>query len=96
MISRGGNMAEDVRGKVLLRLRKIEGQVKSVERMIEAGEPDCAKVLNLVLAIKAAVNQVGIMVVKNYSQECIIQADDAKSFEKALNDTLQLMTRVFK
>ena len=54
---------EDPRKSIIMRLRRIEGQVRGVQRMIEEGS-DCGEVLNQVAAIRSAVNQVGLLVLK--------------------------------
>ena len=41
--------------KLLTRIRKINGQSKALENILE-GEPDCMKVLQQIAAIKGAVN----------------------------------------
>ncbi|WP_350340654.1 metal-sensitive transcriptional regulator, partial [Candidatus Solincola tengchongensis] len=52
---RGGQMTadEDSRRAVLRRLRRIEGQVRGIIRMVEEGK-DCHEVLNQVAAVRSA------------------------------------------
>ncbi len=51
---------EKVQKDLLLRLKRIEGQVRGVARMIE-GQSSCSEVLTQLAAIKAAVNQVALI-----------------------------------
>jgi DNA-binding FrmR family transcriptional regulator len=60
----------DVRKDLQNRLRRIEGQVKGVEKMIEA-EVSCRDVLIQVAAIRSAINKVGGIVLENYAKDCI-------------------------
>lgn len=90
-----GMKQDAVRKSILVRLRRIEGQVKGIQRMIEE-EEDCEQILNQVSAVRSAVNQVGVMVFKKYAKECILDTHDEQSFQKALDDTLEKMNRIFK
>ena len=55
---------------VLLRLRRIEGQLRGLQRMVKEGVP-CADVLTQVAAVTAAIKKVGVVVVKTYMEECL-------------------------
>ena len=59
-------MQADRRKSVISRLRRIEGQVRGVQRMIEE-EGDCGEILNQIAAIKSAVNHAGIVIFENLS-----------------------------
>jgi DNA-binding FrmR family transcriptional regulator len=56
--------------EVLLRLRRIEGQIRGLQRMVE-GEVPCADILTQVAAVTAAIKKVGTVVVKTYMEECL-------------------------
>ena len=56
--------------EVLLRLRRIEGQLRGVQRMVE-GEVPCADILTQVAAATAAMKIVGMVIVKTYMEECL-------------------------
>lgn len=58
------------RKDVLLRLRRIEGQIRGLQRMVEEEVP-CADILTQVAAVTAAVKKVGTVVVKTYMDECL-------------------------
>ena len=50
---------------VLLRLRRIEGQIRGLQRMVEKGIP-CPDILAQVAAVTAAVKKVGTVIVQTY------------------------------
>lgn len=52
------------------RLRRIEGQTRGVARMIEEGR-ECQDILQQLAAIRAAVQQVSIQVMRSYALECL-------------------------
>jgi len=61
---------EPEKKEVLLRLRRIEGQIRGLQRMVEEGTP-CAEILTQVAAVTAAIKKVGTIVVKTYMEECL-------------------------
>jgi DNA-binding FrmR family transcriptional regulator len=60
---------EDVED-VLVRLRRIEGQVRGLQRMIEERR-SCEDVITQVIAVRAALDKVGILALQNHIDECV-------------------------
>jgi len=60
----------ELRAELSLRLRRIEGQVRGVQRMIEEGR-DCPDVLQQMTAIRSAVHQAGLILARAYIAECM-------------------------
>ena len=66
-------MSDALRDDVLLRLRKINGQVQGVARMVEA-DRYCVDVLQQLSAVSAAVESVSKLVTRNYLERCVTDA----------------------
>jgi CsoR family transcriptional regulator, copper-sensing transcriptional repressor len=62
------------RDEVMLRLRRIEGQVRGVQRMIEEGR-DCREIVTQVAAIKSALASVNSQVLQCYASNCLGDAE---------------------
>ena len=60
---------EDVNDDVLKRLRRLEGQIRGVQRMIDEGQ-DCADVITQLSACKAALDKVGYRLVVAGIRHC--------------------------
>lgn len=65
-----GENNEKNKKDLIVRLRKIEGQVKGIEKMIEA-DTCCKNVLVQIAAVKAAVNKIGILMLQDYTKKCM-------------------------
>lgn len=65
---------EDVNDDVLNRLRRLEGQIRGVQRMIEEGK-DCADVITQLSACKAALDKVGYRLVVAGMRHCAGASD---------------------
>lgn len=66
-------MSEQVRADVLLRLRKVTGQVAGITRMVE-DDRYCVDVLQQLSAVTSAVEAVSKVVVRNYLERCVTDA----------------------
>ena len=86
---------QDVRKSILIRLRRIEGQVRGVQRMIE-NEAECGEIMNQIAAIKSAVNQVGLLVFENHARECIARSLQEEDNEQSFDEIVKMMGRFIK
>jgi len=85
-----GTFNED-KQDIIKRLKRIEGQVKGVQKMIEE-EKYCVDILTQIAAIRAAVNKVGGLILEKHSKTCLQDAIEAGKRDKALKelfDTVQ-------
>ena len=60
---------------IIIRLRKIEGQVKGIEKMVSS-ETCCRNILVQVAAIRSAINKVGGLVLEHYASTCLDITDE--------------------
>lgn len=63
-------MSTDVRTDVIHRLRRIEGQIRGLQRLVEEGQ-DCPQVIHQLAAARKALDKVGFLVLTHRLQECI-------------------------
>ncbi len=79
--------AEDI----LLRLRRIEGQVRGLQRMVEA-QRNCEEVLTQAIAVRAALDKVGLLALDRHIDECLTgSSEEAK---ERLRRTLRLILKL--
>jgi len=64
---------EEIKRNVLPRLKKIEGQIKGIQRMIEK-ERYCIDIINQVTAAQRALDQVSLKVMKRHIESCVTDA----------------------
>lgn len=58
------------RGAILFRLRRLEGQVRGVERMVDA-DASCLDLLTQLAAISSAARAIGLLVLEDYLRLCV-------------------------
>lgn len=61
------------REALLSRLSRIEGQVRGVKRMVDE-ETYCIDVLTQINAVKAAIDQVGLLLLEDHIKGCVSTA----------------------
>lgn len=61
------------RGNMLQRLRKVEGQIRGIQKMIDDGRY-CVDILTQLSAAQAALKKVGFMVLEDHIRGCVAQA----------------------
>ncbi len=64
---------EETKKDVLPRLRKIEGQIKGIQGMIEK-ERYCIDIINQVTAAQRALDQVSLKVMQRHIESCVTNA----------------------
>jgi CsoR family transcriptional regulator, copper-sensing transcriptional repressor len=81
--------------KLLTRLKRIEGQVRGVARMIEE-DRYCIDVLNQIQAIKAALRRVEEEVLKEHAAYCVanaIKSGNVKDQSRKFTELVELLGR---
>ncbi len=58
---------------VLKRLRRIEGQVRGIQRMVEESKY-CVDILVQIAAVRAALDQVGLILLEDHTRGCVARA----------------------
>jgi len=89
------DIESDIQKNLLIRLRRIEGQVRGIQRMV-ADESNCAETLNQITAIKAALNRVALIIFESHAHECIRQTREDDPDGKDLDEIITMMGRLLK
>jgi DNA-binding FrmR family transcriptional regulator len=56
------------------RLRRIEGQIRGLQRMVDE-QRDCEAILTQLMAARAALDRVGLLITENFVKECVLTPD---------------------
>ena len=88
-------MKTDIKRRAQLRLRRIAGQVAGIERMLEA-DRYCVDVLLQVSAVRAALDQLGKLVLGSHIETCVADAfahGGARERRRKLDELMQVFSR---
>ena len=83
---------EQALSDILMRLRRIEGQVRGLQRMVEEGQ-DCEAILTQLMAARAALDKAGLYIVERHLGECLRGTADEQVRER-LNRIVELFLRL--
>ena len=75
--------------KILNRLRRLEGQVRGLQKMVDDERP-CQDILTLVSSIKSALEATGDLIFEEYLSSCLA-ADDQPISPQDIVKTARLM-----
>lgn len=87
------SMIEDAeeRRKIVNRLRRLEGQIRGLQTMIESGK-ECDAVLTQVMAAKSALNQVGLHVIGHAMKRCLVD-DTAQTRDEVIDEAIKVFLK---
>ncbi|MDR2547112.1 MAG: metal-sensitive transcriptional regulator [Lachnospiraceae bacterium] len=81
---------------IIMRLRRIEGQVRGLVRMIEEGK-DCEDVLIQISSVKSALHKTGQVILEGHLHHCVVDAirdgDEEETIRK-LSSALEQFSRI--
>ncbi len=77
-IQRGYSASKD---QLQTRLKRIEGQVRGVERMVDE-DRYCIDVLTQISAVQAALDKVALGLLDDHARVCVVRADSDQQEER--------------
>jgi len=94
----GLNMAGTIRDPKVIkqltdRLRRIEGQARGIQRMLEEGR-SCEELITQLCALRNAVNKLAVQVIVENLEACILQDNPEIDPEEALQEAKRLFLRL--
>lgn len=81
--------------KISKRLRRIRGQVEGVEKMVE-DHRYCVDVIQQIGAIRAALYQVGLIMLESHSRSCVVSAIKSGNEDEAITELMGVYKSLHK
>lgn len=78
--------------RALNRLKKIQGQVRGIEKMIEE-KRYCIEILDQVASVKSALDGLGLHLVRDHIDSCVSSAIKAGKGGKAIDELMETLDR---
>jgi len=75
------------------RLRRIEGQVRGVQKMI-AEERECGDILQQLAAVRSAVHQTTLILARTYACECLLKPSAEATPEEMVDNLIGILDKV--
>lgn len=89
----GGVLVPDneERKRIVNRLRRLEGQIRGLQGMVESGQ-ECDAVLTQVMAAKSALNQVGLQIVGHAMKQCLVD-DRVSTKDEVIDEAIKVFLK---
>ncbi len=79
----------------LERLKRIEGQVKGIIRMVE-DDKYCIDIINQISAVKGALNKVALIILQNHVESCVTEAVKNEDSEEKIEELIETIQKFVK
>lgn len=84
---------EEIQREMIMRLKKVEGQVRGISKMIQE-KRSCGEIVTQLGAVKAAINRVGFAVLACHMAGCIEDClKRGGNSDQALNEFLPVLKK---
>ena len=81
--------------QLLNRLKRIEGQVRGIQKMIE-NDRYCVDILHQISAVQAAINKVSLALLEDHTQHCVKHAIQANNGDEAIRELMDVVKTMIK
>jgi DNA-binding FrmR family transcriptional regulator len=82
---------DDERRRIINRLKRLEGQIRGLQTMIESGQ-ECEAILTQIMAAKSALNQVGLHIIGHSMKTCLVD-DEVKSRDELIDEAIKVFLK---
>jgi DNA-binding FrmR family transcriptional regulator len=85
-------MSVEAKEDLSKRLRRLEGQVRGVQKMLDE-DRDCQDIVQQLAAIRSAAHQANLILVRSYAAECLMDTSRDEA-QDAVNKLVDVLTRI--
>ncbi|MHB1393141.1 MAG: metal-sensitive transcriptional regulator [Clostridia bacterium] len=80
---------------ILNRMKKIEGQAKGIQRMIDE-DKCCGDIMVQISAIRSAINSVGGLIMFRYIKECLKESLKSDKADESIEEIIETIVKYVK
>ncbi len=85
----------DIKKDLLVRLRKVEGQIKGLQKMLE-DEKEFEQIFTQISASRSALNKINSKIIENYTKKCLNQARKEECCEEIIEKLTSILIKFSK
>jgi DNA-binding FrmR family transcriptional regulator len=82
---------DEERRRIVNRLKRLEGQIRGLQTMIES-DKDCEAVLTQIMAAKSALNQVGLHIIGHSMKTCLVD-DSLRTRDELIDEAIKVFLK---
>jgi DNA-binding FrmR family transcriptional regulator len=81
--------------EIINRLRRVEGQIKGIQKMVDEGQ-FCGDILIQIAAARSALNNAGGLILENYIKNCLNVSSSGVVEDEDLDKLIEVMLKYTK
>ncbi|HET8841522.1 MAG TPA: metal-sensitive transcriptional regulator [Ktedonobacteraceae bacterium] len=85
-----GIEGDESKQKLMTRLRRIEGQTRGLQRMVEE-DKYCVDIMTQIAGVQAALEQVNIQLMEKHLRHCVTEAIQEGKGEEKIREIMQVL-----
>jgi DNA-binding FrmR family transcriptional regulator len=82
--------SSEAKQKILTRLRRIEGQTRGLQRMVEE-EKYCVDIMTQIAGVQSALEQVTLLLMENHLASCVTDAIKEGQGEEKIREIMHVL-----
>ncbi len=86
------DLEQDVQS-LLARLRRIEGQVRGIQRMLEEDRV-CEDIVTQLMAARSSLDQVGLLLLEHHVERCLCNDEEPEQAVRNMQQALKMWMRM--
>ncbi len=86
---------EDNKEKIQVRLRRIEGQTRGLQRMVEQ-DKYCVEIMTQISSVQAALEQVSLLLMEDHMRHCVAEAIQQGNGDEKITEVLKVIKHYTK
>ncbi|MCW4359162.1 metal-sensing transcriptional repressor [Bacillus altitudinis] len=87
--------AEKEKEQLINRLKRVEGQVRGIQQMIE-NDRYCIDVVNQISAVNAALKKVSLQLMEKHTHHCVADAIKSGNGDEAIEELMNVFAKLTK
>ncbi|MDU4960262.1 MAG: metal-sensitive transcriptional regulator [Sporomusaceae bacterium] len=88
-------LTDKERADLQQRLKKIAGQISGIDKMLD-DRRYCVDILQQVLAARAALNKVGLLILESHTRSCVVSAIKEDRAEQGIDELMSVLKQFSK
>ena len=85
-------VSDEVKSDLIVRLRRVEGQIRGVQRMLDT-DRDCYEVLQQLAAIRAALQKASGVFARHYAMQCIVSPEEGLTDDELIDRLVTILSK---
>lgn len=86
------SLSQSDKNNLLVRLKRIEGQVRGIQRMIEE-DKYCVDIMTQINAVRGALKSVSLKILDNHIHGCVQDAIKQEEGDKVISELMEVMAK---